>query len=349
MSGVSRAEADMPEFVILTGALGSGKTTLLKSFLELRESHETGIIVNDAGEINVDGAILESVGDRTVMKASSGCICCSAGGDLQQAVDDLLVAHEAGGTHLRRIVLETSGLAEPGPVVRAVSGLRQKRFKLRIVATLDGSRGGDLDDGLPEEAAQLAAAQSVIVTKTDLCDAATLERTREVVRSVNPFASHLVIADMAERAHAAFHNHQAPEMAAISAFRAYHQPAYPRVDILLATWSPAPDWPEIAEWLENVAGFCASGLLRVKGIVSPAASGRRLLINAVGRIFAEPLTLPQALPQTPPGDNSEEGLVLILRDVDTDALMRFSESVSDRAPRLSRRDSLGRRHGRYLT
>jgi G3E family GTPase len=319
----------MPEFVVLTGALGSGKTTLLKTFLALPESGETGIIVNDAGEINVDGAILESASGRRVTRAASGCICCSAGGDLQEAVDDLLAAHEQAGTLVGRIILETSGLADPGPVVRMIGRLRQERFRLRIVATLDATRGGWGDDFLPQEPAQLAAAQAIVVTKTDLCSDDLLAGARLAARSFNPLASHLVLSDPAERARAALAGVWAGEPPAASGFQATQAAPNARIRVLLARWAVTPEWSDIEEWLEDIAGFCGDRLLRVKGVLAPAGTGHRLLINAVGRTFARPQILA--------GDCGEEGLVLILRDVDADDIARFSAGVSACPPVLTAR------------
>ena len=327
MSLAAASGSDLPEFVILTGALGSGKTTLLKTFLELPESRETGIIVNDAGEINIDGAILESASGRQVTRAASGCICCSVGDDLQEAVDDLLAAHELAETLVRRIILETSGLADPGPVVRAIRGLRQERFKLRIIATVDASRGKWNDDFLPHEPAQLAAAQSIIVTKIDVCRGLALAEARESARSINPLALQVVATDPVERARAAFSNDSVGKTQPISRFHATQTAAHPRISILLARWCATPQWPDIEEWLENIVGFCGNRLLRVKGVLAPEGMEHRLLINAVGRTLARPQPLP--------GGGFEEGLVLILRDVNTDELARFSNSFCSYPPALT--------------
>ncbi|MCB1470176.1 MAG: GTP-binding protein [Rhizobiaceae bacterium] len=300
---------------------------MLKTFIQLAESNETGVIVNDAGDINVDAVILESVNGRAVSRAASGCICCSVGEDLQDAVDNLLEAHERTRTRVKRIILETSGLADPGAVIRAAGRLRQESFNLRIVATLDGSRGKWSDDFLPHEPAQLAAAHGIIVTKTDLCDEETLAEARLSALSFNPLVSPLILADPVSRARAAFSNVQVGKAPPVSPFHALPAAAHPRISILVARWAPTPDWPEIEEWLENIAGFCGDRMLRVKGVIAPNGESNRLLVNAVGRSFARPQILPAG--------NSEEGLILILRDVDGDEIDRFSHAVSCSPPTLT--------------
>lgn len=327
MTGAQAARGAGPEFVLLTGALGSGKTTLLKHYLDLPASRETGIIVNDAGAINVDGAILESGAGHLVTQAASGCICCSASDDLQRAVDAVLAAHARAGTPVRRIILETSGLASPGPIVRSLGRLRQRDFSLRIVATLDP--GTDPHDWLPPYAEQLAAAQLIVVTKTDLCDEPSLDRARARARRFSPFAASLVVNAPSARAEATFRPTAAAAPHPISAFYAADSTASPRITILLARWAAPPAWGEIEEWLENVAGFCGDRLLRLKGLITPKGARSRILINAVGPTFSRPHPMPDG--QTP------EGLVLILRDMDADALARFSDEVGPCPPQWSQR------------
>ncbi|MEI6202052.1 MAG: GTP-binding protein, partial [Enhydrobacter sp.] len=101
-----------PDFIVLTGFLGSGKTTLLRDFLAHPDGADTAVIVNEAGEIGLDGVILREEGvDTPIAMLSNGCICCQAGSDLAFTIDRLLTAERPGASGpLRRIILETSGL-----------------------------------------------------------------------------------------------------------------------------------------------------------------------------------------------------------------------------------------------
>ena len=120
-----------PDFVVLTGVLGSGKTTLLRDYLAGPEAADTAVIVNEAGEIGLDGVILrEGGGDTAIAMLANGCICCQAGSDLSYTVDRLLSTERPGATGpLRRIVLETSGLSKPGPVLRQLASLATHRWR----------------------------------------------------------------------------------------------------------------------------------------------------------------------------------------------------------------------------
>ena len=161
----------MINFVVLTGFLGSGKTTLLRHFLPRPEAADTAVIVNEAGEVGLDGALLrETAAGVPMATLSNGCICCQMGNDLKTTVDALLWAERPGAGPLRRIVLETSGLSKPGPVLRQLAGLAEHRMRVSVVATYDAARGLAAA-AFAEAAAQWAAAHRIVVTKADTVDA----------------------------------------------------------------------------------------------------------------------------------------------------------------------------------
>ncbi len=159
--------SDILDFVVLTGFLGSGKTTLLRDYLGLPEAADTAIIVNEAGEIGLDGLILrESGGDVPMTMLANGCVCCQMTSDLARTVEALLAAErpEASGP-LRRIVLETSGLSKPGPVLRQLASLAGFPMRVSVVATYDALRGPETS-AFEEAAAQWAAAHRIVLTKS---------------------------------------------------------------------------------------------------------------------------------------------------------------------------------------
>src|SRR5262249_1840407 len=120
------------DFVVLTGFLGSGKTTLLADYLASPVAADTAVIVNEVGEIDRDGAILrESGADVPMAMLSNGCVCCQMGSDLAVTIDALVTADRPGAERpLRRIILETSGLAIPGPVLRQLASLAEHRMRI---------------------------------------------------------------------------------------------------------------------------------------------------------------------------------------------------------------------------
>jgi G3E family GTPase len=300
---------ELPEFLLLTGPLGSGKTTLLSDHLSLAATSDTGVIINDAGEVNVDGAIISADHrDLSLATVGDGCICCSIGNSLQDAIDALLrVRAERGLGPLRRIILETSGLAEPGPIVRSLRQLRQMAFNLHIVSTFDATQSTVGDDFLPHYPAQLAAAQRVVLTKLDALPGRKWEQSIRDARRFNPLASMVVEPHRELRAQAAFAGGAGIEASRSVVFFA-DQPQPSRITIALACWTPAISWEVIGEWIENVAAYLGPRLLRLKGLVQPAGFTEPLLINAVGGAFSPPRKIKS-------GGDEKLGLVMILRDV----------------------------------
>ena len=158
---------------VLTGFLGSGKTTLLSSLLEHPSMGETAVIVNELGEIAIDHHLVRKVDERTVV-LPSGCVCCSLRGDLADELRDLLERREQGElTPFRRIVVETTGLAEPAPILATLLSEPALKHRFRpevVVTTVDavhGSRTLDRHDGSIRQA---AAADRIVVTKPDLVE-----------------------------------------------------------------------------------------------------------------------------------------------------------------------------------
>src|SRR6185503_9534355 len=184
------------DFVVLTGFLGSGKTTLLRDFLAGPEAADTAVIVNEAGEIGLDGVILnEGGGDTPIAMLSNGCICCQAGSDLAYTIDRLLSSERPGATGpLRRIVLETSGLSKPGPVLRQLAGLAAHRLRVSVLATFDATRGAEVA-AFEEAAAQWAAAHRIVVTKADAVSPEALARATQEIAVLNPLAEIAATAD----------------------------------------------------------------------------------------------------------------------------------------------------------
>jgi G3E family GTPase len=171
------------DFIVLTGFLGSGKTTLLADFLELPEAMNTAIIVNEVGEIGLDGAILAESGDVPIAMLSNGCICCSLGDDLERTVGALL-ASRGDGPPLARIVLETSGLSKPGPILRSLAGLAPLRMRVCVVATVDCCAGATTAAGFEEAVAQWAGAQTLVLTKHDVASPVERQRARETASAM---------------------------------------------------------------------------------------------------------------------------------------------------------------------
>ena len=177
--------AEKTQVALLTGFLGSGKTTLLSRLLGHPDMGETAVIVNELGEVAIDHHLLRRVDERTVL-LKSGCVCCSLRGDLADELRDLLGRRERGEIPaFRRVVVETTGLADPAPILYTLLSepVVKHHFRLEhVIATVDAVNG--LPE--PESVRQVAAADTVVVTKTDLNGSAEVRSTLE---QLNPTAT----------------------------------------------------------------------------------------------------------------------------------------------------------------
>ncbi|RXZ38601.1 GTP-binding protein [Oxalobacteraceae bacterium CAVE-383] len=168
-SKVSKAIRKIP-ITLLTGFLGSGKTTLLRRMLTLPGWNETVVLVNELGEVGLDHHLLGTASDA-VMLMENGCICCSVRDDLIGVLEELFWKRlHRQMPYFKRVVVETTGLADPGPIVRALlsHSLIAERYALdSVLCTVDALAGAAQLASQPESLAQVAAADMLLVTKTD--------------------------------------------------------------------------------------------------------------------------------------------------------------------------------------
>lgn len=312
------------DLIILSGFLGSGKTSLLLDFLRSDEAGDTGVIVNEVGEIGVDGAIVADGAESVPMTLlANGCVCCSLRSGLVHTVNALLDAPRPPGRGpLTRIVLETSGLSRPGPIIASLADpeLAGRGLRLSVVATYDCQAGALRDEQFEEAAAQFAAAQRIVLTKTDLVPAASLPAHRARAQAVNPLAQIVAEPDRGPAvrlAFAALPGAQATDLALQALRRAGRAGAaalrHPRIRV----WTGSPRqplaWADFSTWLDDLAGFCGDRLLRVKALLRVSDCAEPVLIQSVGTTFGMPRRMVCA-----PADH--DVLVVITRDLDADEL-----------------------------
>lgn len=179
---------------LLTGFLGSGKTTLLNALLRHPGMDRVAVVVNEFGEIGLDHDLIESATETMVLMAS-GCLCCTVRGDLARTLDDLRQRREAGEVAFDRVVIETTGLADPGPVVQTlvVDPDLQHDFVLDgVLTTVDCATGSATLDAQFESVQQAAMADRLILTKTDLATPAARAALEDRLKRLNPGAPRLV-------------------------------------------------------------------------------------------------------------------------------------------------------------
>jgi len=179
---------DTIPLTVLTGFLGSGKTTLLKRLINDPDMAGTGVIINEFGEVGIDDALVEKIDDDAVL-LPSGCVCCEVRGDLVEALERMHTRSLWGDIpKVRRVILETTGLADPAPIVHTIM-TEERVFRVYqldgVVTTVDAQHGLSQLDEHFEPSKQIAIADRVVVTKTDLVPEEDVARLEARVRALN--------------------------------------------------------------------------------------------------------------------------------------------------------------------
>jgi G3E family GTPase len=176
---------------ILTGFLGAGKSTLLNRILKDPAMKDAAVIINEFGEVGIDHLLVESSSD-TVVELSDGCLCCTVRGELVDTLAELVDGMQTGKIKpLSRIVIETTGLADPAPVMQSVMGhpAISQHFDLDgVITVVDAVNGLSTIDGFTEAYKQIAVADRLILTKTTLPEAGDTKALVARLRALNPRA-----------------------------------------------------------------------------------------------------------------------------------------------------------------
>ncbi|WP_315139881.1 GTP-binding protein [Achromobacter marplatensis] len=305
------------DLFLLCGFLGSGKTTLLVDYLRDPASRDTGVIVNEAGEVGVDGAIVANDSDNVPMTLmANGCVCCSLRSDLVYTLSALLDAPRPDGEGpLQRVILECSGLSRPGPIIASLADpeLARRGLRLTVVCTDDCARDPDALAEMDEAMAQFGAAHRIVLTKTDLLPDGALGARAVRAAALNPLAAVIADPDRRRAVQAAFAPSQGvADLAGLAArmLTAGGQGvAHPRIRVMAARAHAGISWTDFSEWLDNLAWLCGERLLRVKAVVRVNECAEPILIQSVGTTFSAP----QRLTRQP---DAPDAIIVIARDID---------------------------------
>jgi G3E family GTPase len=179
---------DLTPVNIVTSFLGSGKTTLLQRLLRSPQLSDALVLVNEFGEVGLDHHLLQGVAESTLL-LENGCLCCAVRGDLQKALREQLSRRTRGEVpHFRRVVIETSGLADPAPIAYTLlsEAVLRHHFRLSgIITTVDAVNGTSQIGSFAEAAKQIAMADRLVLTKTDLANGQPPSALRAQLRALN--------------------------------------------------------------------------------------------------------------------------------------------------------------------
>lgn len=274
---------------VVTGFLGSGKTTLIGRLLDrpaLR--HDTAVIVNELGEAALDHELLRRVDERAVALAG-GCLCCGRREDLAETLRELLDADERGERPVARVVIETSGLADPAPIMATIAGdpVLSHHFRVdRVIAAVAAVDGDEVLERHPEALAQVAAADRVALTKGDLTAPADVARLRARLAALNPSATVVEVVRGAVAVEALLGGSDRPRPFQTMADAApAHRPGAVRA-ISLVLDEPL-DWTVFGVWLSLVVHAHGDRLLRFKALVDTGGDGP-VALNGVRHVVHPP-------------------------------------------------------------
>jgi G3E family GTPase len=194
----SRSVPDFTPVNLVTGFLGSGKTTLLKRMLESPALADTAVLINEFGDVGLDHELLERI-DENMVLLQSGCLCCTIRGELAQAILDLHERRASGAIPVyRRLVIESTGLADPLPILTTITAEPVLRHHYRlglVITTVDAVNGLSHLERQPESRKQAAVADRLVVTKTDLATRGQADSLAKRLRRLNPAAPLLLSAE----------------------------------------------------------------------------------------------------------------------------------------------------------
>jgi G3E family GTPase len=298
---------------LVTGFLGSGKTTLISRLLAHPDLGETAVIVNELGEVGIDHHLLRRVDERTVL-LNSGCVCCTLRGDLADELRDLDSRRTRGEIpHFRRVVVETTGLADPAPIVYTLAAepVVRHHFELDgIVATVDSVNGLVEVESLK----QAAVADVLVLTKTDVADPNGLLPR---LRALNPGAE-VVEASFGEVEPAVLFDRPPQDPRDLELEEHAHAGD---ISSFCLVFDEQLDWTAFGIWLTMLLQARGSDLLRVKGLLNVGgpeeASRGPLLLNGVQHVVHPPQHL-----DAWPDDDRRSRIVFIGRGLDPDAVER---------------------------
>jgi G3E family GTPase len=297
---------------VVTGFLGAGKTTLIRRFLASPEGQGTAVIVNEFGAVGIDDALMRESTEQTIL-LGNGCLCCITRTDLQLALRQLVIDRERGVVpNFARVVIETSGLADPAPILQTFSTDRALggEFHIDVMLTvIDAVNGEATLKKATEARKQVILADRLIVSKSDLAAAAGLDSLRKRLQQLNPRAG----IDIAVGGALEPERFVASATAERSGFVAEAEHSDGISSSVLERQEPI-DWQAFSRAMETLIALRGADLLRVKGILNIAGCRGPVVVQYVQHLAHPPVEL-QTWPESWPEQNRDSRVVFITRNI----------------------------------
>jgi G3E family GTPase len=321
---------------VITGFLGAGKSTLLNRLLKDPQMKDTAVIINEFGSVGIDHLLVEASSDG-IIELSDGCLCCTVRGELTDTLANLVDGVQSGRiARLQRIVIETTGLADPAPVLQAILGhpVLAQNLKLDgLITVVDAVHGFSTLDNHEEAVRQVAVADRLVLTKRTMTDAATVDRLLQRLKDLNPRAP-VLDADSAEAGAASLLNtglfDPATKTADVNRWlleeshhdhdhthgHHHHHHDVNRHDARIRSFSILHDKPidrmAIDMFIDLLRSAHGDKLLRMKAIVALTDNpDRPLVLHGVQTIFHRP----ERLAAWPDPTDRRTRMVLITKDL----------------------------------
>lgn len=333
---------------VVTGFLGSGKTTLINKLLKRPDMNRVAVIVNEFGEQAIDNDLVE-ISSEQMMLLNNGCLCCVLRGDLQETLRDLFVKRRNGDIiDFTRVIIETTGLADPAPVMQTLmtDDMLLAHYRLDCVVTLaDAVNGIEQLDTMQEPVKQGALADRIVITKSDLAGEEATARLEARLRALNPQApirralngeielAFLIdvglrnvkgkLADIerwmgAPDSHGHDHSHDRDH--------GHDHVHAPRHDINVKSFSlrfeKPLSWNTFSQTMEVLSALRGSDMLRVKGLVNVADHKGPMVVQGVQHLFHPPVEL-----EAWPSDDHSTRIVFITRNIPRETVANLFSAI----------------------
>ena len=321
---------------VITGFLGSGKTTLISQLIAHPQMRRVAVVINEVGEIGIDHDLVASSTENITL-LSNGCICCSVRTDMQETLRDLFARRSVGEVFdFDRVIIETTGLADPAPVLQTLVSdtLLEAQFRFDGLVTLaDAVNLIDQAKNQPEIVKQLAIADKILLTKFDLIDQQQLIKVEELIRSMNQQAPILRVLHGAlepkelmniglssSKSSAKILHFLGEDNDAGKYLGSFIQAHSSQIKTLSLRFEKPFTWNAFSSALDLLSNLRGPDLLRMKGIVN--VENKPVVVQGVQHIFHPPVHLSD----WPSADHSSR-LVFITRNIEAAMINNLFETV----------------------